>query len=250
MSGGHAHALYQHGDSPLHRAAPHLKIVAGFAFLVAVVVTPREAVWAFGAYLGLLVSVIAVSGLRVRFVVSRMVVALPFFLAAATLPFIGGGERLGWLSIEGLWGFWNIGVKMTVGVLVSVTIAGTTEASDIVRGLEALRVPRVITAIMGLMIRYLDVVVGEVGRMRVAMRSRGYAPRGLGEVAAIGRGMGSLFIRSYERGERVYLAMASRGYAGRMPAPPSVPSATVPGTVVLLFPALGWAVAVIALAAR
>jgi cobalt/nickel transport system permease protein len=70
---------------------------------------------------------------------------------------------------------------------------------------------------MGFMVRYLDVVIGDLNRMRVALRSRGYAPRRIREAGALAATAGTLFIRSYERGERVYLAMLARGYSGSMP---------------------------------
>jgi cobalt/nickel transport system permease protein len=53
--------------------------------------------------------------------------------------------------------------------------------------------------------------------MLVAMRSRGYEPRSPRHWPALARSMGALFIRSYERGERVHLAMLSRGYQGKLP---------------------------------
>src|SRR5699024_10997705 len=87
----------------------------------------------------------------------------------------------------------------------------------LLRGLEALRLPHLLVLIAGLMYRYLFVVVGEVMRMRAALASRAYAPRTALQAAPIGRAAGTLFLRSYVRGERVHLAMLSRGYAGRMP---------------------------------
>lgn len=218
MGGGHAHAVYRHGDSPIHRLAPAVKIVAAFGFVVAVVLTPREQTWAFGVHLLVLVSVMAVAGLSPSFVLRRMIVLVPFLVAAGTLPFLGGppDTSLG-LSIEGLWGMWNIVAKGSLGLLASVVLAATTEAPDVVGGLERLRMPAVVTGIMGFMLRYIDVVTGEFARTRVAMRSRGYHPRWLGSAAALGRSIGHLFVRSYERGERVFLAMVSRGYDGRIP---------------------------------
>jgi cobalt/nickel transport system permease protein len=53
--------------------------------------------------------------------------------------------------------------------------------------------------------------------MRIARESRGFAARGPRAWPVIARGAGALFIRSYERGERVHLAMISRGYAGSLP---------------------------------
>jgi cobalt/nickel transport system permease protein len=68
------------------------------------------------------------------------------------------------------------------------------------------------------MIRYLEVVAGELARMRTAMTARGYDPRWLSQARPIAASAGTLFVRSYERGERVYDAMLSRGYNGVMPA--------------------------------
>jgi cobalt/nickel transport system permease protein len=123
------------------------------------------------------------------------------------------------LSEEGLWAAWNILAKATLGAWASILLAATTQIPDLLDGFRRLRTPRVITAIMGFMVRYLDVIIGNLDRMRVALRSRGYAPRWIGEARALGATAGSLFIRSYERGERVYLAMLSRGYGGTMPDP-------------------------------
>jgi cobalt/nickel transport system permease protein len=75
----------------------------------------------------------------------------------------------------------------------------------------------VIVSMLTLMIRYVDVLSAEARRMRMARVSRGDSPRMLHQVGATAAGVGSLFLRSYERGERVYLAMLSRGFDGHVP---------------------------------
>ena len=80
-----------------------------------------------------------------------------------------------------------------------------------------LRVPSVLTAIASFMIRYLEVVAAEMGRMRTAMTARGYDPRWLAQTRPIAASAGALFVRSYERGERVHSAMLARGFDGTMP---------------------------------
>jgi cobalt/nickel transport system permease protein len=67
------------------------------------------------------------------------------------------------------------------------------------------------------MIRYLSVVSDDLHRMRIARESRGYTGGRAGHLKAVAGGVGALFVRSFERGERVHLAMRSRGYTGRMP---------------------------------
>jgi cobalt/nickel transport system permease protein len=250
MSAGHVHAVYRHGRSPIHRADSAVKIAVTLGFVVAVVVTPREAIWAFGVYAAMLVAGIAITRVGPGFVIRRMVVLLPFLIAASTLPFLGGPPDTSFgLSIEGLWGAWNIVAKGTLGLTASIVLAATTEGSDIVAGLERLRMPRVVTAIMGFMLRYVDVVIGEFSRTRVAMRSRGYRPRWLGSVGALGRSIGHLFVRSYERGERVFLAMASRGYDGSLAVAEAdaVPATQITGAMLIV--ALAWAAAIAAVVA-
>lgn len=201
--------------------APESKVVAVVAFVVAVAMTPREALWAFGLDGVALLAVARLSGVRHRFLFTRMLVVLPFVLFALALPFIAEGERTEVLgvgvAVEGLWGMTTILSRALLGVAASVLLAATTEVPRILRGLERLRVPPVLTQIAAFMLRYLEVVAGELGRMRRAMTARGYDPRWLWQAKPIAASAGALFIRSYERGERVHAAMLARGWTGTMP---------------------------------
>lgn len=221
MGAGHSHALYVHEHSRLHRLAPEAKIVAAFGTIVCVAITPREALWAFGAYaLGVLV-LTRWSRVPARFLLLRLTAVAPFVLFALFIPFIASGpqtEILGvQVSVEGLWGAWNILVKAALGASISILLTATTEVPDIIRGLGTLRVPAVFTAIAAFMIRYLELISDELGRMRVAMTARGYDPRWLYQARPIASSAGAMFVRSYERGERVHGAMLARGFDGDMP---------------------------------
>jgi cobalt/nickel transport system permease protein len=221
VGAGHSHALYLPGTSPLHRARPQCKVAATFLFVLAMVATPREAFWAFGVYALTLTALARVAGLPLATMARRLVIELPFLLFAVFLPLVGQGERvevLGvQLSVEGLWAAWNIVAKGTLGVAASVILAATTPVAELLRGLERLRLPAAFTTVAGFMVRYADVIADEVRRMRIARISRGHDPRWIWQARAVAASAGTLFIRSYERGERVYLAMVSRGYSGSMP---------------------------------
>jgi cobalt/nickel transport system permease protein len=151
----------------------------------------------------------------------RALIEVPFVVLAVLLPLTGPDPRIEWLgaslSEPGLLGAWNILVKGTLGVLTSLTLAATTPLRDLLLGLQRLRAPALVVTIATLMLRYADVIAAEAARMRLARISRGHDPRFLWQAGATARGIGSLFVRSYERGERVHLAMLSRGWAGRMP---------------------------------
>jgi cobalt/nickel transport system permease protein len=142
-------------------------------------------------------------------------------ILAPALPFLGTGERVTWLgldlSVEGLYGGWNIVAKGTLGVLASLLLAATTRTGDLILGLDRLRCPHALTLIATFMLRYLEVLGDEARRMRIARISRGDDPRFLWQLKGFATGVGALFLRAFERGERVYLAMVSRGYSGRLP---------------------------------
>lgn len=221
MAAGHAHTLYVHEHSAIHHLPPQVKVAAAILFVFLMAITPREAMWAFAIYAGVIVALAVVSRVGIRFVLVRLLGILPFIAFAFLIPFIASGEQveLFGLSVsqEGLWSSWNIIAKASIGASTSILLAGTTEVADILAGMARLRVPAVFTAIAGFMIRYLGLIVDEIGRMRVAMTSRGYDPRWLWQAKPIAQSAGAMFIRSYERGERVYDAMVARGYTGEMP---------------------------------
>ena len=180
----------------------------------------------------------------------RLAIETPFLIFVVALPFVARGERLDIaglsLSVEGLWGAWNIFVKATLGAAAMMLLASTTPITSILHGLRKLRVPSVIVAIAGFMIRYADVIASELRRMKVGRQSRGYEPRVLWQARALASSAGTLFIRSYERGERVHLAMLSRGYSGTMPELAEVDASPTDWLTAFLVPAVAAVICVFA----
>lgn len=225
MAGGHRPrrvlALHIAGTTAIHRMPASVKLVALVGFVIPVAGTPRHAVWAFAVHALLLLAVVVAARLRPRVVLARLTVLVPFLAAAAVLAFIGHGDRTDVaglsLSIDGSWAAWNMTAKAVLGATAGIVVAATTPVPDLLAGLSRLRVPAVLVAIVGFMIRYLDVIADELGRMRTAMAARGHDPRWLWQARPIASSVGALFVRSYERGERVHLAMAARGFTGTMP---------------------------------
>lgn len=218
MGAPHGHRLHFHAHSPLHRAPAHLKVAGLLGFMLLVVATPLAWAPAFVAYAVALAVLVAVSGVPVPYLARRMVIETPVLVFAAVLPFVATGpgvEVLGVpLSEPGLVAAAGLVTKATLGVLASLLLAATTDPRDLLAGLERLGVPAQLVQIMGFMVRYLDVVTDELGRMRTARESRGFSARDPRHWPVLGRSVGALFIRSFERGERVHLAMIARGYDG------------------------------------
>jgi len=209
--------------SVAHRLDPRAKIVGLLGVTIVAVSTPL-ALWpVFTACVGVLAVYAALARVPPRDLWRRVRIVLPLVLAAGVLlPFVRtGGEAydLGPLTVHaaGLAVFAAVAAKATIGTLSAALLGVTTSFPAVLRGLEALRVPRLLVLIAAFMYRYLFVIVGEAGRMRSALASRGYRPRHALHAGAMGRMATAMFLRTYGRGERVYLAMLARGYRGAMP---------------------------------
>ncbi|MCU0505418.1 MAG: cobalt ECF transporter T component CbiQ [Chloroflexi bacterium] len=155
--------------------------------------------------------------------------ALPFMLAALPLIFTRPGDilatfQLGPLTIsisgQGIVEFLTIALKSWVSVQVALLLTFTTPFHDLVDGLRKMRMPRVIVSTISFMYRYIAVLSDEAGRMMRARAARSAHVDGSGggslvwRMRVVGGMVGSLFLRSYERSERVYAAMQARGFSG------------------------------------
>ncbi|MFJ9040413.1 cobalt ECF transporter T component CbiQ [Streptomyces sp. NPDC102406] len=251
MGAGHAHRLYRAGHSPVHALPPHTKLAAVLCFVVVVVSTPREAMWAFALYAMLLATVAYAARVPAGYLLKRLFIEVPFVAFAVLMPFVAEGERVQVLGLSlsesGLWGAWNVLAKGTLGVAASVLLASTTELRELLLGLQRLKLPPLLVQIASFMIRYGDVITDEMRRMKIARESRGFEARGVRQWGVLAKSAGALFIRSYERGERVHLAMVSRGYAGSMPVIDEVTASRTQWSSALALPGaalvvclLGW----------
>jgi cobalt/nickel transport system permease protein len=209
--------------SPIHRLDPRAKIV-GLLSVTVVAVSAALELWpVYVVCAAVLVASAAAARVRPRDLWRRMRVVLPFVLVlGALVPFVrtgGATYDLGFLTAHeaGVAVCLAVCAKASIGTLSAALLGTTTSFPQVLRGLEALRVPRLFVLIAAFMYRYLFVIVEEVGRMRAALVSRGYRPRHMLQAGPMGRMATAMFLRTYSRGERVYHAMLARGYTGTMP---------------------------------
>jgi cobalt/nickel transport system permease protein len=179
------------------------------------------------------------AGLPVSHVLKRASVALPFvLLAAIALPFVAEGRPIWSASVlglsvrvttEGLWRLANVLAKAWLALMIAITLAATTPFTEIIRALRGLGLPAVLAAVIALMYRYMFVLVDEAQRMMRAREARSAElearpQRGRNPVGGslwwraqvTGSMIGTLFLRTYERSERIYQAMLARGCQGEL----------------------------------
>lgn len=204
MSGVHRLHSYQHLDSPVHRAAPSLKLLAALLLVIAIAFVPvSRAGWLVGVLLGL-AALARAARVPIGAFVARVAIAEPFVLGVAVLALFQG---------RGLAVFAAVALKSTTCVAAVQLLAHTTSFQDILDVMRRARVPAVLIHTLGLTHRYLFVLVEETQRMRRArtartwQSSRGSSWRALASVIAVS------FVRSAARAERIYVAMRARGWS-------------------------------------
>jgi cobalt/nickel transport system permease protein len=224
------HAFLDHHsgiESPIHHLDARAKIIVLFTFILMSVSSPPNAFLLFGFLAATLVSIALLARLPLCHLAKKVLVILPFlFMVAVSIPFmkkdtVGGGYSLGLgglsVSQSGLWILWNVMVKSSLGVFAIILLYSTTPFPKLIKGLEKLGIPRIFTTLISFMYRYSFILIDEMQRMKRARDSRCFGGRWFWQSKTLGHMIGMLFLRSFDRGEKVYLAMLSRGYTGMMP---------------------------------
>jgi cobalt/nickel transport system permease protein len=223
---------YHETESFIHRLDPRVKVIVTVAFILSNALLPDGAWMAFAVSWFFLLFISALTNLGILFTFKRSFVALPFALVAITVLFSIPGKALTsfhflfWdltISDMGLLRFVSILIRSWLSVQMAIMLVATARFPDIIHALEHLRVPSILTTIIAFLYRYLFVLADEVFRLLRAREARSAAVAGSrsgGSVAwragVAGNMAGQLFLRSYERSDRVYNAMLARGYTGHM----------------------------------
>ena len=228
----HARAFdrYIAGTSPVHRLDPRVKVSLTLLIVLSNLLLPDAAWLAFALTWGLVCLGSILSDLGPAYILTRSFVALPFALAAVSAVFIVPGAPVTTLAVgpwsatatdAGLARFGSIVIRSWISVQVAILLVSTTAFPDVLYAFRHLRVPSLLIAIVSLMYRYLVVLADEAARLLRAREARSArldtARRGPPirfQARVAGNMVGQLFLRSFERSDRVYAAMLSRGYRG------------------------------------
>jgi cobalt/nickel transport system permease protein len=223
---------YHDHDSFIHRLDPRVKVVVTVVFIVSNALLPDGAWLAFGFAWFFLLFCNLLSKLGYAYTLKRSIIALPFALIAVTVLFSMPGNPLStfhflfWdftITDAGLLRFVSILIRSWLSVQMAILLVAVTRFPDLVHALEHLHVPAILTTIIAFLYRYLFVLTDEVFRLLRARESRSAAAAGSSSGGGVawrakvaGNMAGQLFLRSYERSDRIYNAMLARGYAGHL----------------------------------
>jgi cobalt/nickel transport system permease protein len=223
---------YHEKESFIHHLDPRVKVVVTIAFIVSNALLPDGAWMAFVFAWLFLLAANVFSRLGIAYTFKRSLVALPFALIAITVLFSIPGKALFTFQLftlnftvtdAGLLRFVSIIIRSWLSVQIALLLVAVTRFPDLIHAFEHLRVPAILTTIIAFLYRYLFVLTVEVFRLLRARESRSAGATGkrsgggvLWRAKVAGNMAGQLFLRSYERSDRIYNAMLSRGYTGHL----------------------------------
>jgi cobalt/nickel transport system permease protein len=223
---------YTSADSYIHRLDPRVKVIITVALIFSNALLPDGSWLAFVISWLVLLFLNEFSHLGLGYTFKRSVVVLPFILVAITAIFSPLGEPLaewnfGIITLTptdfGLIRFFSIVIRSWLSIQVAILLVSTTQFPSLIHAFEHLRVPRVLTTIVAFLYRYLFVLTDETFRLMRAREARSaglpgqkHGGRLIWRIKIVGSMVGQLFLRSYERSDRIYNAMLSRGFAGHM----------------------------------
>ncbi len=199
------------GDGPLHRLGGRVKLVATLIFVVAVVATPIGG-WRLLAAEGLILAfLVGLSGISPRVLATRWLgfLALVGFLAATVAYSHARRAELGFAAVA-----LTILAKNSLAFAATLVMAHVTPFPQLLAAMRGLGMPPLLASTLQFMHRYLYVLADELDRMLKARRSRTFRRTGRLDWGLLTGSIGILFLRAFERGERVHAAMLARGWDG------------------------------------
>jgi len=229
------HAMLDHfaaGATPVHRLDPSAKTVAALALVLATVLVGRDHFLPLVPVALALVIYHAIGRTPIVYTLRHIAAISPFALTIVVLfPVLEPGRAVwsipvgGWtvnVTAEGLARAGHLLAKFVLAAWAMLLLLATTRFQDVLLGLARLRVPRVFVVQLAFLYRYLWLLMDEVMRLRMARAARdgGAGPWRVRFASGVGV-VGVLFLRTYDRAERIYWAMASRGFDGTIRAPAS-----------------------------
>ncbi len=215
--------LDSHHSTLWHRLAVRTRVLCTLLFVFATALTPNGQWWTWAIYATGLLSLIGLSRVTVFELLRRVAVEFVFLgvVLLGTL-FRDGGDvvwQWGWVTITttGMTVLGSVSVKTLLCLSMLNVLILTTPIPSLLHGLRQLKVPPLLVAILAAMYRYVGVLVTELATMRRAAMARNLLGHRRWHRLVIGNMIGALFVRTYERGDRIHQAMLSRGYTGLPP---------------------------------
>ena len=201
----------------IHRLDPRTKVIATFAFIVTVVSFPKYEIAGLIPFFLFPAVIFSLGDIPVWFILKKVLIVStfaifigifnPLFDTRVLYNLFGISVSGGWIS------FSSILLKFFLTMCSALLLISTTSFPGICHALRKLGIPEIFISQLLFLYRYIFVLVEETLRMVRARDLRSFGKRGKGMSVFINL-IGTLFMRTIERAERIYQAMLSRGFSG------------------------------------
>lgn len=206
-------------DTFVHRLDPRAKLITTLLFIITVVSIPKYEIAALLPFLLFPILLFSLSDIPVAFILKKVLLVSSFAVfigifnplidrqtAYSAFGFTVSG---GWLS------FLSIMLKFFLTITSALLLIATTSFPGVCQALQKMGMPEIFVSQLLFLYRYIFLLVEEAMKIVRARDMRSFGKKGLGIKPAINL-FGTLFLRTVERAERVYQAMLSRGFTGRL----------------------------------
>ena len=205
------------GRTLIHRIHPMPKMITTIVFLVVVISIEKYNVSGLIPFFLYPILMMAIGEIPYRSVLTRLLIALPFaFFAGLSNPFLDRETAFILMGIPISWGllsFASILIKTVLTVMAVLILIAATPMDRLAHELIRLRIPKIFVMQIMLTYRYLGLLITEAGNMTTAYHLRSSRQKGI-RMEHAGTFMGQLLLRSFDRAEKVYVAMKLRGFDG------------------------------------
>jgi len=204
-------------DTVIHRLDPRTKVIATFAFIVTVVSFPKYEIVGLIPFCLFPAVIFSLGDIPIWFILKKVLVVSAFAIFIGIFnplfdthvmysPF-GIPVSGGWIS------FFSILLKFFLTMCSALLLISTTSFPGVCHALRKLRIPVIFVSQLLFLYRYIFVLIEETLRMVRARDVRSFGKRGQ-EMKVFINLIGTLFMRTIERAERIYNSMLSRGFSG------------------------------------
>lgn len=202
---------YAYLESPVHRLDARVKLISAAVFILGIALTSKG-VYLDYAWAAIFVLVITLlSRVPLKYVITRSMVVIPFVALAGAFLLVNAKDISTGLHI-----LLPVFLKAALCASTAVLLTSVTPMPKLLKGMESLGAPRLLTTVTSFLYRYFFVMVDEFERMNRARISRSVSGSFRNTVRGYSNVLASGLLRSFERSERTYLAMLSRGFDGTM----------------------------------
>lgn len=213
--------LLADSDSPIHAIDARAKVLVTFIFIFAVVSCSRYELAGLLPFFIFPAVMITLAGLPPLYIARKIALLSPFVLMAGIFNPVFDRTMLyqiGQLEISGGWiSLLSLFIRSLLTIAAACILVGTTGFTAVCQAFERLGLPRIFAVQLLFLYRYIFVLADETGRASRARELRSCGKKGLG-VVSFGSLVGHLLLRTWQRAERIHIAMLARGFVGRFHA--------------------------------